>query len=320
MVSSMNFAFGTIIAMLSLVTTVVLRARILKTWPATLPTSTRSPIWIGRSRSRMMPAHEIPRDVLQPEAEPDADRAGEDRQRGKIDAGVLQRDRDADDQDQIADDLRDRVLQRAVEPAAAEEAGEEEALQPRREPKDQRQQEQQPEEHEHAQSEARNARIPLDRNARRLHAREQAGDEDEQAQRGGDERDEVLLQPEPSDQSAHPFAAQAGGEQAGRPATHDGESGDPCGGDVVPGHPPVGSEEPIWNADHGAIASRDEGRRVNPGVGVPPSDAARAFREVYGAAAWQRDLRRAFSSPWPPIPTRPRIRRSPCANSSFNRA
>ena len=45
----MNFWFGTIVVMLSLVTMTVLRARIFCTCPVTPATSTRSPIVIGRS-------------------------------------------------------------------------------------------------------------------------------------------------------------------------------------------------------------------------------------------------------------------------------
>ena len=52
---SMNFVFGTIIVMLSLVRITVLRARICCTWPVMPATSTRSPSVIGLSARMTKP-------------------------------------------------------------------------------------------------------------------------------------------------------------------------------------------------------------------------------------------------------------------------
>ena len=52
-----------------------------------------------------------------PKSDADADRAGENRQCPEMDASVLQDDENADDQHDVADDLRNGVLQRAIESA-----------------------------------------------------------------------------------------------------------------------------------------------------------------------------------------------------------
>src|SRR5207237_7363679 len=91
-------------------------------------------------------ADEIARDILQPEADPDTDRTGENRERAEMNAGVLENDEDADDEDQIADDMRDRVLQGAVQPALDQEAVEKETLCPRGKPEDR---DEHPDEEEH---------------------------------------------------------------------------------------------------------------------------------------------------------------------------
>ena len=82
-------------------------------------------------------ADEIARDILQAETDADANRAGKNGQRLEVDAGVLQDDENADDEDEVGGDLRDRVLERAIEPAVDEETVEEKTLRPRGKPKDQ---------------------------------------------------------------------------------------------------------------------------------------------------------------------------------------
>ena len=71
-------------------------------------------------------ADEIARDILETEANPHAHRAGKDRQRSQMDPGVIKNNENADDQDDVADNLCDRVLQTAVEPALGQEAVEQE--------------------------------------------------------------------------------------------------------------------------------------------------------------------------------------------------
>ena len=132
----MNFVFGTIIAMLSLVTITVLRARICCTWP---DNSRDFDAVANRDRAFGQDdetADEIAGDILQAEADTNADRAGKNGERAEMDPGVFQNNEDADDEDEIADDLRDGVLERAVETAVDEEAIEEKTLRARRNPKD----------------------------------------------------------------------------------------------------------------------------------------------------------------------------------------
>src|SRR5207302_6834791 len=68
------------------------------------------------------PTDEITRDILQPKPDTDADRACENRERTEMNTGVLEHDEDADDQDEVAYDLRDGVLQRPIQSAVNEEA------------------------------------------------------------------------------------------------------------------------------------------------------------------------------------------------------
>src|SRR5207237_10383852 len=60
-------------------------------------------------------ADEIARNILQTKTDTHAHGPSENRQRSEMDARVLENNKNADDEDQIADDLRDRKLQRAVE-------------------------------------------------------------------------------------------------------------------------------------------------------------------------------------------------------------
>ena len=56
-------------------------------------------------------ADKIAGDILQTKADPNADGAGKNSERAEMNAGVFQNNKNADDEDEIADDLRDRVLQ-----------------------------------------------------------------------------------------------------------------------------------------------------------------------------------------------------------------
>src|SRR4029077_5375729 len=67
-------------------------------------------------------ADEIAGDVLQSEANAYADRAGKNGERAEMNTGIVQHHENANDQDDIANDLRDGVLQRAIQPAVYEEA------------------------------------------------------------------------------------------------------------------------------------------------------------------------------------------------------
>src|SRR4029450_10134677 len=67
-------------------------------------------------RQNNQAADEIAGDVLQTETHTDSDRTGENSQRGKVNPRVFQDNEDANDQDDIADHLRDRVLEGTIEP------------------------------------------------------------------------------------------------------------------------------------------------------------------------------------------------------------
>ena len=112
----MNFWFGTMMEMLSLVRITVLRAPICCTCPAdardfhAVADADRP---LGQNDQA---ADEVARDVLQTKADADADRAGENRERSEMNAAVFQHDENADDEHDFAGDLRDGVLQRAIRP------------------------------------------------------------------------------------------------------------------------------------------------------------------------------------------------------------
>ena len=132
----MNFVFGTIMVMLSLVQNDgAARANLLH-----LTGDARDFDAVADGDRPFgqndQAADEIAGDVLQTEADADADRAGENGERAEMNAGVLEHDEDADDQDEVADDLRDGVLQGAIEPAVDEEAIEKKTLRARRDPED----------------------------------------------------------------------------------------------------------------------------------------------------------------------------------------
>ena len=67
-------------------------------------------------------ANEIAGDVLQSESNAYADRTGKNGERPKMNAGIVQHDENANDQDDVADDLRNSVLQRPIQPAVYQEA------------------------------------------------------------------------------------------------------------------------------------------------------------------------------------------------------
>ena len=56
-------------------------------------------------------ADKIACDILQTEADAHADRARKNCQRPEMNAGIIENNKNADDEDDVADDLRDRVLQ-----------------------------------------------------------------------------------------------------------------------------------------------------------------------------------------------------------------
>jgi hypothetical protein len=75
----------------------------------------------GPFRKDHQAADKVARNILEAEADADADRAREHGQRAEMDSGVLENNEDADDEDEVADDLGDRVLEGTVEAALNEE-------------------------------------------------------------------------------------------------------------------------------------------------------------------------------------------------------
>ena len=65
---------------------------------------------------------------MQAEADTDTDRAGENGKRAEMDAGILQDNENADDQNDVADDLRDGVLKRAIQAAVDQKPIEEKSF------------------------------------------------------------------------------------------------------------------------------------------------------------------------------------------------
>ena len=76
-------------------------------------------------RQNHQAADEIAGNILQPETDPDADCTGENSQCAEMDSGVIEDNKNADHQHDIADDLGNGVLERAIQPAVGEEAVEE---------------------------------------------------------------------------------------------------------------------------------------------------------------------------------------------------
>ena len=232
------------IAMLSLVRIVVLRARMLFTWPVTGPDLDPVPNFDGSFREDDQSADEVARDVLQSEPDADADSARKDRQRRKIQTGALQRDKNTDDQHEVAAYLRNRVLQRAIQAAFAQKPVKEEALRDGCEPEDDRDQRNELEDLRKAQSDRRDLRLPRDRQAAKIQPEHQKADEHDQPNGCRQNRDEILVQPEAAELAPHETALQEGREkQPCRQAR--GEGHDTRGRDLPPKKTNDGLEEPL---------------------------------------------------------------------------
>src|SRR4029077_5780638 len=85
-------------------------------------------------------ADEVARDILETESDTDTDCTRENCQGSEMNACIIQNDKNADDQYNIANDLRNRVLERAVEAALGEKAIKEEMFGSGRNPEDRDQQ------------------------------------------------------------------------------------------------------------------------------------------------------------------------------------
>src|SRR5216117_3224111 len=107
----MNFEFGTMMAILSLVTITVLRARICRTVPRMPATSTRSPIVIGRSARMTRPLMKLLAIFWRPNPTP-TPTAPAKTVNGQMNTRVLQDNKNAHHENDVAENLGDGVLER----------------------------------------------------------------------------------------------------------------------------------------------------------------------------------------------------------------
>ncbi len=137
-----------------------------------------------------------------PEADADTDRASENGQGLEMDAGVLQDDENADDEDDVGGDLRDRVLERAIEAAVDEEAVKEEAFRARGNPEDEKEQADEQENLEEADRHAGERRAPGEGNAEAIDRADGEENERNDAQDRRDDRDEIRVELEAAEEAA----------------------------------------------------------------------------------------------------------------------
>ena len=177
---------------------------------------------------------EIARDILQTEADADADRARKDRQRLEVNAGVLQDDENANDKDDVGDDLRDCVLERAIEPAMDEEAIEEKALRTRRNPEDEKEQRNEQKNLHQADRDAWDRRRPCEGNPERVDCADGKKDDGDGAEDRRDDRDEIAVELEPAEQPPNERALNDPGDDEPENEKPN-ERGDAEDGDVTAG-------------------------------------------------------------------------------------
>jgi hypothetical protein len=113
-------------------------------------------------------ADEITDNVLQPETDTHSDCSSENRQCGQMNSSVLKDNENTDNQDNIADDLRNRVLERTIESTFSKDLIEKKTLRPRGNPKDGNQKCDQQKNLKNAESDCWKSRVPAQRNARRV--------------------------------------------------------------------------------------------------------------------------------------------------------
>ena len=154
-------------------------------------------------------ADEIAGNILQAEPDTDADGAGENSERTEMNPGVLEHDENADDQDEVADDLRDRVLKRTVETAVNQEAVEEKTLRARGKPEDRDEEGDEQEELNQTQRDARDGRGPEQRDTGGVDRVNGKENQSRDAQDRGDDRDEIRVELEAGEKTPDDFALEA---------------------------------------------------------------------------------------------------------------
>src|SRR5216684_2903500 len=143
-------------------------------------------------------ADKIARDILQAKADADADRARKNRQRPEMNAGIIENNKNADDENDVADDLRDRVLQRTIEPALGQETIKEKPFRARRKPEDCNEKRDEQKNLKKTEIEGRQRRIPgkwYARGVDSVHGKER---ERGQTQDRGQDRNQVGVDLEPA--------------------------------------------------------------------------------------------------------------------------
>src|SRR6185295_16062818 len=105
-------------------------------------------------------------------ADADADCTGKNGESGKVNPGVVQNYENANNEDDIADDLRDGVLQRPIQAAVYEEAVKEKRSCPRRYPKNSEEEGDEQENLDERERDARQRSIPGQRDASRVDRRD----------------------------------------------------------------------------------------------------------------------------------------------------
>jgi len=147
-------------------------------------------------------ADEVAGDILQPKADADTDRAGKNGESGKVNAGVVQNNENANNKDDIADDLRDGVLQRPIQAAVYEEAVKEKWFCPRRYPKNSEEEGNEQENLDERERDARQRSIPSQRDASRVDRGDREKDQRGKAEDGRDDRDKILAELESGEETA----------------------------------------------------------------------------------------------------------------------
>jgi len=123
---------------------------------------------------------------------------------------VLEDDENADDEDEITDDLRDGVLKGTVEPAFDEEAVEEETLRPRGKPEDSDEQRDEEKQLHQTERDARNWRRPEQGNAGGIDSVNREENEGRPAQDRGDDRGKIRVELEASEETPDDLALEPG--------------------------------------------------------------------------------------------------------------
>src|ERR1043166_7459110 len=159
------------------------------------------------------PADEIARDILQPKPDANADGARENSQRSEMNSRVLEHNENANDENEVADDLRDRVLKGAVEPAFDEEAIEEKTLGSRREPKNCDEKRDEEKQLHQTERDARDWGRPEERNAGGVDGVNGKENDGGSAQDRGDDRGKIRVELKAGEKAPYRLALETGGNE-----------------------------------------------------------------------------------------------------------